>query len=133
MTCNIWENAAQLNGDDDITFDNNVMMINAKQNKDDGYTRTVKVRCSTDGFLTHTDSEEIEVKQFSRCVGKDALTKDNADSVIVSVTEGWAASNTGVLIDYGIKSTYNWCQMTCEWRRADDAGAYVQPTGKFAI
>jgi len=84
-------------------------MINAKQNKDDGYSRTVTVRCSTDGFVTHTDSEPIEVKQFSRCVGNDAITKQHLDGSIVSMTEGWTASSAGVLIDYGIKSTYSWC------------------------
>lgn len=83
LTCNIRENYAQLKGDDDITFDNNVFMINAKQNKDDGYSRSVIVRCSTDGFLTHTDSEPIEVKQFSRCIGKDAITKKHLDGSTV--------------------------------------------------
>jgi len=55
------EDGKQISFTDDITFDNNLMEINAKQNVDDGYSRDITVMCSTDDFLTQTESEVITV------------------------------------------------------------------------
>lgn len=115
FVCRIKEGGTVLDGTDDITFDNNNMMINAKQDHDEGYNRNINVECTTDNYKTSTDGDLITIQQKSRCTEASAITKKNADDFTVVMSKGWSKDSKPD-IDYGMLSDHTFCEMTCELR-----------------
>lgn len=112
MECRITESGNVLDYDDDITFNNLLNQINAKQDSNTGYSRDIVVECTTNDYKSTTVGLPVKITQSSRCTKSSAFTYTSSSGTL-KISKGWSATDKPE-IDYGILSRHAFCAMSCE-------------------